>query len=366
MLAPVAEMTLQQLWRELLIQLKLVRAAGTAAAAKSLRTELKVARTRKARHTEGARSMWMQASAELEADLEPLAHDMFEIRKGGKWTRVIRGRVMLNDPVSIEIAETKPLARRLLASSGLPVPDWAEFPSSQRDQAAHFLGTHTAPLVVKPAASSAGHGITTNIRSESQLRDAVAAAARFGSPLVIERQAAGDVYRVLVLDDEIVDVVRRRPPRLVGDGSSTVAQLIASENSRRLAEPSTVVSLPIDFDCLFTLQAQDLSLSSVPAVGTTFNARTVTNFNAPSENETIDAPIGDALRGEAVQAVRRLGLRLAGLDIVTPNVALGLVESGGVLLEVNPVPGLHHHYRVANRSQSPSVALKILRRLLEE
>ena len=365
MLAPVVELTVEQVRLELLARFRLLRSAGPAPALRSLRTELNVARTRRERRIEAARRIWTQAAAEVRAEIEPLGHDAFEIRRGEKWTRVIRERVMLNDAVSIEIAETKPLARRLLAAAQLPVPDSCEFHASQGESALHFLAAHKAPFVVKPAASSGGRGITTNIHSPSELRDAVALAARFGAPLVIERQAVGDVYRVLVLDGQVIDVVHRLAPCLAGDGSSTVAELIAAENNRRLAEASPPVSLPIDFDCLFTLKAQGLSLKSVPAHGVTFRPRTVTNFNAAAENETVEGPFADALRNEAERAAQRLGLRLAALDIVTPDIGRGLVECGGVLLEVNPVPGLLHHYRVADPTKASNVAAEILQRLLE-
>jgi D-alanine-D-alanine ligase-like ATP-grasp enzyme len=290
---------------------------------------------------------------------------VFEIRKGEKSTRIIRERVMLNDAISIEIAETKPLARRLLAAAGLAVPESCEFDPGRPEPAYRFLGEHEPPFVVKPTTASGGRGVTTNIRTPVQLDDAAMLAARFGPRLTIERQAAGEVYRLLVLADRVIDVVRRLRPRLSGDGKATIAQLIAAENRRRLDDASSFVGLPIDFDCLFTLEAQGLKLSSVPAAGETFTPRTVTNYNAEFENERVNDRIGEELRVEALRAARCLNLRLAALDIVTTQLDRGLGESGGILLEVNPVPGLYHHYRVANESRTPNVAVEILQRLLE-
>jgi cyanophycin synthetase len=361
---PVAEMTTGEIWREVRGRLRLARSAGPFAAWRSLRAELAVARIRRTRRLETARRIWTDAAAQVGAELESLGSDVFEIRRGTKSTRVIRERVMLNDAVSIEIAETKPLARRLLTAAGLPVPEWCEFEVGRPEPAHRLLDEHKPPFVVKPTAASGGRGVTTNICSREDLHHAASLAARFGSRLVLERQATGDVYRLLVLDDRVIDVVRRLRPRLAGDGRSTIAQLIAAENRRRVGDASSFVGLPIDFDCLFTLKAQDLRLSSVPAAGVAFTPRTVTNYNAEFENETVDQPIATALREEAVRARQCLNLRLAALDIVTTRLDRGLGESGGILLEVNPVPGLHHHYRVADPSQSPNVAVEILQRLL--
>ena len=362
---PVPEMTTGEIWREVRGRLRLARSAGPFTAWRSLRSELAVARVRRTRRLETARQIWTDAAAQIGAELESLDSDVFEIRKGEKSTRVIRERVMLNDAISIEIAETKPLARRLLAAAGLAVPEWCEFEPGRSEPAYRFLEEHGPPFVVKPTTASGGRGVTTNIRTRVQLDDAAKLAARFGPRLTIERQAAGDVYRLLVLADRVIDVVRRLRPRLSGDGRATIAQLIAAENRRRLEDASSFVGLPIDFDCLFTLEAQGLKLSAVPAVGETFTPRTVTNYNAEFENERVNDPIGEELRVEAVLAAQCLNLRLAALDIVTTQLDRGLGESGGILLEVNPVPGLHHHYRVADPSQTPNVAVEILQRLLE-
>ena len=83
------------------------------------------------------------------------------------------------------------------------------------------------------------------------------------------------------------------------------------------------------------------------------------------ENETVDDSISEELQADAASAAEILGLRLAALDIVTQDHQLGLQESGGVVLEVNPVPALYHHYRVADRSRATKVAVPILRSLLE-
>jgi cyanophycin synthetase len=182
---------------------------------------------------------------------------------------------------------------------------------------------------------------------------------------MLERQAEGEVYRVLVLDGQVIDVVRRLRPRLTGDGTSTVGELLLAENRRRLTDPLSFTGLPVDLDCLLTLKTQGLGLRSVPFRGATVTVRTVTNHNSETENETVDRPIGGKLRAEAASAAEILGLRLAGLDIVTQDLQSGLRESGGVVLEVNAVPALYHHYRVADRSRATKVAVPILRSLLE-
>ena len=364
-LTPLVEMTIVDVWREVAARVSLARAVGPITSWKALRDDLASAHVRVTRRRDVADAIWTEAAAEVGASLTTLAPGFFEIRKDEKATRVIRERVMLNDAVSIEIAEDKRLSRRLIAESGIPVPDWCDFDARDARRGYEFLARQKPPFVVKPATASGGKGITTNVRLPSELRRAVITAARWDSQLMLEQQAEGDVYRLLVLDGEVVDLVRRLRPRLTGDGESTISELLLAENRRRLADPSSFVGLPLDLDCLLTLKAQGLGLRSVPSRGATFTVRTVTNHNGEMENETVDGSISEELQADAASAAEILGLRLAALDIVTQDHQLGLRESGGVVLEVNPVPALYHHYRVADRSRATKVAVPILRSLLE-
>src|SRR5207237_8732227 len=99
-------------------------------------------------------------------------------------------------------------------------PDFVEFSAHRPRSAFRFLARHGGPVVVKPAGSSGGFGVTCGVSTRLDLARAVLAAAAFGPRLIIERQHAGAVYRMLFLDGQLLDVVRRRPSHVTGDGRS--------------------------------------------------------------------------------------------------------------------------------------------------
>jgi D-alanine-D-alanine ligase-like ATP-grasp enzyme len=68
---------------------------------------------------------------------------------------------------------------------------------------------------------------------------------------------------------------------------------------------------------------------------------------------------------EATRAVSTVSLRLAGVDVITPDLRKGLADVGGAIVEVNSPPGLHFHYLTANADQGSHVAARVLQRLLE-
>ena len=68
----------------------------------------------------------------------------------------------------------------------------------------------------------------------------------------------------------------------------------------------------------------------------------------------------------AVLAAAAVGLRLAGVDVVTTDISRPLSETGGVVSEVNGGPGLHHHYLVADSARATPVAVPVLQKLIHD
>jgi D-alanine-D-alanine ligase-like ATP-grasp enzyme len=278
--------------------------------------------------------------------------------------------VPLDDGVTLRLSLDKTLVHRLLAEAGLPVPSHTEFDAANPQAAQGLLARSAGPCVVKPVTSDAGSGTTTGVRTLVHLRRAILRASRLDSRMLIERQASGYAHRMLLLDGELLDVVKRHPPQVTGDGRSTISKLIAAENRRRMehaAGKGRPQLLSIDLDCLFTLEASGLSLSSVLPAGERVPVKTAVSHNAPQENEGVlrHGNISPALVEEARTAVDALGLRLAAVEVVTPDTSVSLREAGGIVLEVNSPPGLHYHYEIAEPEYAVRVAVPILKRLLE-
>ena len=339
----------------------MVRAAGFRYALRRLLARTFKTRAQGPRHL--YRAIWLEAAAEIGAQVTERGAGVLEIRRGGVVAVVDRHRVGLDRPD--HDGGDKLSAQQRLIAAGLSVPDSIAFDASNLAPALAFLAERGAPAVVKPTNTGGGKGITAGVRDRGQLERAVARAAHFSARLMIESQAAGDPYRLLVLDGELLDTVRRRAPRLTGDGRSTIRELIAIENRRRQAGSSAGWDvIRADLDAVLTLEAQDLTLESVPPAGAVVQVKTVNNVTRPEDCETVHEPIARELEAEMVLAAQVVGLRLAGVDVVTSHLDRSLGESGGVILEVNSDPSPHLHYRVADPARATRVAIPILERRL--
>jgi hypothetical protein len=312
------------------------------------------------------RAAWRGAAAHLDAEVEVLDKDVLAIRKNGQATRVFLNYTELDDPVSLRIAGNKPLVHKLLHERGIPVPEFREFTLKNIPEAAEFLRAHDT-CVVKPASGTGGgSGVTTGICTLRQLRKASVVAAGHGSGLVIEHQIPGANLRLLFLDGQLLDAIDRRPPTVTGDGRSTISRLVDAVNQRRLQAGFAVAQtvLKRDGDMRQTLAGQGLTLSSVPPESVVVQLKTVINDNTAEDNVCIVDTLHPAVIDVARDAAKAVGLRLAGVDIVTSNPSQCLAETGGVVLEVNSAPGLYFHY-AGSKTRKP-VAIPVLAACLNQ
>ena len=310
-------------------------------------------------------AIWRDAAGELGAHVVDRQEGFLEIvgEQSSAW--VWHQYTTLDDVLAFRRSLDKQVVHTVLAAAGLPVPAHAPFRASDLAPALAFLKSRRGSYVVKPAdGTGGGMGVTAGVRSAEDLVLATAMASRFGERLLIEEQAAGAMYRLLFLEGKLLDVVRRASAHVVGDGRSSVRELIAAENRRRLASRrgASFGLLRVDLDCLLTLRASGRSMKSIPLAGAKVPLKVSCSDNRREDNETVRTRLDSRLVAQAAQAADRLGLRLAGVDIVSLDPHLPLEANGGVIIEVNCTPGLAHHYHV--RERPTRVAVPVLARLL--
>jgi len=320
------------------------------------------------RRSEFTKTIWTEAAQELGAEFRQVSPRLFHFRRDGVTVHVLGQRTPFADPVSIELASEKHLSYDLIAGAGVPVPAHVVVARDDHRAARAFLEAGPVPCVVKPVRGGGGQGVTAAVMTAAQLVRAMARGALTGRDLLVERQAAGDHYRILLLDGEVLDVLRRDRPQVVGDGASTIEQLMFAEYERRLSStaPDGLKPFPVDLDCLFTLELGGLHLHTVLPAGKVAVVKSATNISGSRECTTFRGLVSTQLVAEARAATAAVGVRLGGVDIVTTDPSVSLVESGGVALEVNPIPGLVHHYNVAEPAAATRVAVPILAALFEK
>lgn len=309
--------------------------------------------------------VWRDAAGDLGATAKVLSKGTLEISRGGLRICVHLNQTPLDGRDNMRLSRAKPVVGKILRSRGLPTPDEAEFSLKELEQAYRFLAQHRL-CVVKPAYdTSSGSGITTHIETPRQLFRAAMRAAGYCRKLLIQEQVEGDTIRLLYLDGQLLHAVKRNQPTVLGDGKSRVSQLVKKLNKRRIDAGYKLAEtiLKYDLDMELTLARQDLSWRSVPAKNRQVVLKTVVNENMADENESVVNQISDTIIAAGRLASELVGVRLAGVDIITSDLHRGLKETGGKILEVNTTPGYHYHYLTQNGNCR--VAVPILKTCFE-
>lgn len=307
--------------------------------------------------------LWRDAASEVGADFVLLPNGLGQISRGKLRTFVDKSDIMLDSALVSRLLLNKAMTFDWLAAKGLRVPQRQKFDIGSLELAEAFLRKQGGPVVVKPAdGTGCGHGVTTRITEREGLRVAARHAAGFHSELLVEEQLAGASYRMLYLDGEFIDAVRRDPPAITGDGRSSIRQLVTAENGRRLAsDPITALSpLMIDLECRNTLTSHGLSPGSVPAAGQEVQVKLAVNENAAVQNHIVRDEVHPEIVETGRRIVRDLGLGFAGLDIMATDIALPPAEGAAIYNEINAGPGIHHHYLVSEPDRIAHVAPRIL------
>lgn len=314
-----------------------------------------------------ARRIWAEAAEAAGGEFVELTERLYALSRNdvgvyvlGQWTPFV-------DPVAIALTEDKTVAYQLIADAGVPTPERVAVPRRDYSGAFAFLQDHS-PCVVKPSQGAGGQGVTGSVVTRAQLGRAMRRAGLSSETVIVEHQVAGDHYRVLLLDGEVLDVVLRGRPQVVGDGTRTIEELMFAEYERRLdcTAPDGLKPFAADLDCLCTLESQGLRLSTVLSEGRAVPVKTATNTTGGRESRTVRAPLAPELEAEVARAAAAVGVRLAGVDIITRDPSVSLAAGGGVALEVNPVPALSHHYNVADPTTATRVAIPILEALFTQ
>jgi len=312
-------------------------------------------------------NVWTELARDLGAEIQDIGYGFYKIQLGSNSTYVSDSMVMLDNHLTLRIAGNKPLIYKILSEHHYPVVKYIEYDLKSLTEAFNFLKSINRPGVVKPAFSgAAGKGITIGINSWNGLKKASFWAAIFGSKLVLEEQAAGDSYRLLYLNGQYLDAVKRNPPRISGDGNNSIKKIIEYENLKRITGDKIISLHPIiiDPELLSFLKLQGYHLHDILPQNKSIPVKRVVNQNSCYENESVRTIVHPTIIEMGSKIAKLLNVQLAGIDIICKNITEPLNRGNGVINEVNTTPGLHHHYLISKKAEITPVAFFILKFLL--
>ncbi len=263
----------------------------------------------------------------------------------GKKTRIIEASLTDSTScIAVDIASDKQLTKKILMDNNIPVPYGVVVQDlSEALTAVQQVGF---PMVIKPLDSNQGKGVTVNILSESQINQAFFEAKKYSKKVIIEKCVSGRDYRVLVVGGKVCAVAERKPPKIIGNGISTIAELVEQENENPLRgedHDKALTYIKLDEISINYLKAQGLSIESVLEAGRSINLRQNGNISTGGTAKNCTEEIHPKNIYYAITAAEAMGLDVAGIDFATDDISCPIDINGGAVIEVNAAPGLRMH-----------------------
>jgi len=265
--------------------------------------------------------------------------------------------------VAVEAAGDKNLTKRLLTEVGVATPKGAVVRTADEAvAAAQRLG---GAVVVKPLDGNHGRGVSLDLRTPDQVRRGFEQAVVHSRQVIVEQQYEGRDYRILVIGGQVVAVAEREPAQVIGDGRRTIEKLVAEVNGdprRGVGHEAVMTRIVIDDHVRDMLARVGLTESSVPEAGRKVQLRATANLStggtAIDRTDEIH-PVNAAL---ARRAALTVGLDVAGIDFIAPDIARSVRETGGGIVEVNAAPGFRMHL-APSQGQPRNVAKAVIDQL---
>ncbi|MFZ1699790.1 MAG: cyanophycin synthetase [Pyrinomonadaceae bacterium] len=271
-------------------------------------------------------------------------HSLVQLGYGVHQKRIQATTTVNTNMISVDIAGNKHATKTLLGDMGVPVPKGYRL--TDVDDLESTLENIGYPVVIKPLDGNHGKGATVGIIT---LEDALIAwekAKEYSRYIIVEKQLVGSDFRALVVNNRLIAVAERVPAHVKGDGKHTIQELIDITNDdprRGYGHENVLTEIDVDGQTMRCINNAGHKLDSVLKKGEVLHLKTTANIS--TGGTAIDCT--DEVHPENVFLFERIakiiGLDVAGIDVIAPNVSQPLHENGGGIIEVNAAPGFRMH-----------------------
>ena len=246
--------------------------------------------------------------------------------------------------IGVEIACDKEETKDLLEQAEVPIPK-GDIIRTERGlkEAVDYVGF---PLVIKPVNGNHGRGITTNINSLDEALIGFKEAKEVSRLVIVEKYINGEDHRLLVINNKLVAAAKRTPAHVIGDGKSTIQELVDEVNKderRGYGHEKVLTEIDINSLTLEILKEMNMTTESVPKKGEMVKLKSTANLSTGGTAEDITELIHPYNVFMAERISKIIGLDICGIDIMAEDLTKPLNKSGGAVLEVNAGPGFRMH-----------------------
>jgi cyanophycin synthetase len=259
----------------------------------------------------------------------------------------VRFRATMTDrtsSIAVDLASNKDETKRMLADAAIPVAKGMCI--VHEEEVKEVIEKVKFPLVFKPLDGNHGKGASINVKTEEEAIEAFHHAKKYSRKIIVEKFITGYDFRVLVINHRFIAAALREPAHVIGDGTSTIQQLIDKENKdprRGYGHENVLTEISIDKETHDQLAKYNYALDTILKKGEQCYLKGTANLSTGGTSTDVTDIMHPTNIFICERISRVIGLDICGIDIMAQNLSEPLETSGGVVLEVNAAPGFRMH-----------------------
>lgn len=259
----------------------------------------------------------------------------------------VRFRATMTDrtsSIAVDLASNKDETKRMLKDAAIPVAKGVCISNpNDLEDAVKNVGF---PLVFKPLDGNHGKGASINVKTMEEAIAAFEHAKKYSRRIIIEKFITGFDFRILVINNRFIAAALREPAHVIGDGKSTIQQLIDKENldpRRGYGHENVLTEISIDHETMEQLAKSGYTLETKLKKDELCYLKGTANLSTGGTSTDITDIVHPHNIFICERISRVIGLDICGIDIMASNLSEPLEATGGVVLEVNAAPGFRMH-----------------------
>ena len=264
----------------------------------------------------------------------------------------VRFRATMTDKTSsiaVDLASNKDETKKMLTDAAIPVANGMCI--SEISEIETVINRVGFPLVFKPLDGNHGKGASINVKTKEEAFVAFEHAKKYSRKIIVEKFISGFDFRILVINHRFIAAALREPAHVIGDGVSTIAQLIEIENQderRGYGHENVLTEISIDRETHDELAKLNYTLETILEKGKVCHLKGTANLSTGGTSTDVTDIVHPNNIFIFERISRVIGLDICGIDVMASNLNEPLEVTGGVVLEVNAAPGFRMHLAPAN------------------
>ncbi len=258
--------------------------------------------------------------------------DFYRIRQGSRvvhfWSSASETSVTAG---GAREASDKTRTKPILHHAGVATPFGGAATAKDLSILQAFASAKVNRVVVKPISGSSKKDIRAN-QTLAQAQQYI-----MSSPdvvFIVEQYIKGTEVRMQVVGQSVVSTILQMPQHVVGDGLSTLAQLVDRRTEMRRTNPIRTHYLIDENKYFLRLLDRDIVPSMVPAVDQTIWLTNDTVVGPMTDHFDYSDRISEAAKASAVATAKCFGVKITAIDAI--------IDRNGetFVLELNSKPGI--------------------------